>query len=519
MRPTPLRILAIAAASIIAAACGGKKEEAGKATEPGAGGTDTDTGAGAGKDGEAPVAAPTSAPTGTMAPGQKAEPPAALPADPGAKKAAHVWSRRMGGGEAESGRAIAVAPDGSLYVSGMFRDEANFGEGKVVTANGTDAFVARVDAGGKTLWARGMGGEGDDIADAVAVSPTGSAVVAGSFSKQLVLGDSKMDSKGSDDMFVAEFDKEGRRLWARRFGGPDSDGVDGVAVDRAGNIALIGSYRSEMEVAKDDLFSGGDVDIALIMLAPDGTPKWGRGWGEMGPDEGRAVAFDKDGNLYVLVEFSRVVDFGGGKLQSGGNRDIGVIKLDPSGKHVWSRRFGGQLDELAVSLAVDDAGNAILTGSFDDVLDFGDGAPLHTAGRSDVFVAKLGPDGSTRWAQKLGDTDEDIGAAVAVDAYGNVYAAGWFWKQIEVAGVAHKSKGKKDIFLAAFGPAGAPLWARTFGDGEDDYGRGLAVDGAAIYATGTFHKTVNLGGDDLTAAVSKTPKIPYGDVFIAKWER
>ena len=510
MRPTPLFALAIAAASMTAAGCAGKKEEAGKATEPGAA---------AGGDSEAPVAPPTSAPTGTLAGGQQPVAPAALPADPGAKKAAHLWSRRMGGGEAESGRALAVAPDGSVYVSGMFRDEANFGEGKVLTANGTDAFVARLDASGKTVWARGMGGEGDDIADTVAVDPKGNVVVAGSFSKQLELGDSKMDSKGSDDMFVAAIDKDGRRLWARRFGGPDSDGVDGVAVDRSGNIAVIGSYRSEMEVAKDDLFSGGDVDIALIMLAPDGTPKWGRSWGAMGPDEGRAVAFDKDGNLHVLVEFSRVVDFGGGKLQSGGNRDIGVIKLDASGKHVWSRRFGSQLDELAVSLAVDDAGNVALTGSFDDVLDFGDGAPLHTAGRSDVFVAKLNPDGQTAWAQKLGNTDEDIGAAVAVDAYGNVYAAGWFWKQIDLAGAAHKSKGKKDIFLAASGPAGAPLWARTFGDGEDDYGRGVAVDGGALYATGTFHKTVNLGGEDLTAAVSRTPKIPYGDVFVAKWER
>jgi len=247
----------------------------------------------------------------------------------------------------------------------------------------TDGFLARLGPDGKTLWTRGMGGEGDDIADTVAIDPKGNPVVAGSFSKTLGLGEDKMESKGSDDMFVAAIDKDGRRLWGRRFGGPDSDGVDGIAVDRAGNIAVIGSYRSEMEVAKDDLFSQGDVDIVLIMLAPDGTPLWGRGWGSMGPDEGRAVAFDKDGNLVVLVEFSRSIDFGGGPLTSAGNRDLGVIKLDPSGKHVWSRRFGGQLDELAVSLAVDPAGSVAMTGSFDDVLDFGDGAPLHTAGRSD----------------------------------------------------------------------------------------------------------------------------------------
>jgi len=508
MRSMQLLALVLAAAPLTTSGCKGKEGEAGKATEPAAGGSEA-----------APAAAPTSAPTGTMPAGAKPVPPAALPADPGGKKAAHIWSRRMGGGEAESGRSIAVAADGSVYVSGVFRDEVGFGDGKTLTANGVDGFIARLGADGKTLWARGMGGEGDDIADTVAIDPKGNVVVAGSFSKQLALGDSKLDSKGSDDMFVAALDKDGRRLWGRRFGGPDSDGVDGIAVDAAGNIAVIGSYRSEMEVAKDNLFCEGDVDIALIMLGPDGEPKWGRSWGAMGPDEGRAVAFDKDGNLYVLVEFSRTVDFGGGKLQSAGNRDIGVIKLDPAGKHVWSRRFGAQLDELAVSLAVDPAGSVLLTGSFDDVLDFGDGAPLHTAGRSDVFVAKLGPDGSTLWAQKLGNTDEDIGAAVAADSYGNVYAAGWFWKEIEVAGTAHKSHGKKDLFVVAFAPNGTPQWAHTFGDAEDDYARGLAVDAGAIYATGTFHKKVNLGGEELTAAVSKTPKIPYGDVFVAKWER
>ena len=510
MRSTPLLALALAAASLSTPGCRGKEGEAGKATEAASAG-------GEAAPGTAP--APTSAPTGTTPSGSKAAPPPALPADPGARKAAHIWSRRMGGGEAESGRAIAVAADGSVYVSGIFRDQVSFGDGKPLSANGVDGFLARLGADGKTLWARGMGGEGDDIADAVAIDPKGNGVVGGSFSKELALGDATLQSKGSDDMFVAALDKDGRRLWGRRFGGPDSDGVDGIAVDRAGNIAVIGSYRSEMEVARDNLFSEGDVDIVLIMLAPDGTPLWGRGWGSMGPDEGRAVAFDKDGNLMVLVEFSRSVDFGGGMLTSAGNRDLGVIKLDPSGKHVWSRRFGGQLDELAVSLAVDPAGSVVMTGSFDDVLDFGDGAPLHTAGRSDVFVAKLGPDGGTLWAQKLGNTDEDIGAAVAADQYGNVYAAGWFWKQLEVAGAAHKSMGKKDMFLAAFGPGGAPLWARTFGDSEDDYARGIAVDGAALYATGTFHKTVNLGGEDLTAAVSRTPKIPYGDVFVAKWER
>jgi hypothetical protein len=493
-------------AFLLAAGCSDSKKSGGELpAEPGAS--------------EGPAGEPTTAPTGAESAGAAAIAPAPLPSDPGGKKAAHIWSVRMGGGEAESGRAIAVDPKGNVYVSGIFRDTVDFGDGKPIAANGVDGFVARLGPDGKLAWVRRMGGEGDDIADTVAVDPKGNVIVAGAFSSELELGDGKLTSKGSDDMFVAALDPNGRRLWAKRFGGPDSDGVDGIAVDAGGNIAVIGSYRSEMEVPKKVLVSEGDVEIALLLLGPDGEVKWSYSWGAIGPDEGRSVAFDKDGNLFVLVEFSRTVDFGGGALKSAGNRDLGLIKLDPSGKHIWSRRFGSQLDELGIWIATDPSGSVVMTGSFDDVLDLGDGAPMKTAGLSDVFVARFGPDGKTLWAQRLGDKHEDIGAAVGTDAYGNVYAAGWFWNQIEVGGATLKSNGKKDMFLVAWTPGGAPLWSKTFGAAEDDYARAVAVDGGAVYAAGTFHVSLNLGGTDLKAQVAPDAKIPYGDVFVAKWER
>jgi hypothetical protein len=119
----------------------------------------------------------------------------------------------------------------------------------------------------------------------------------------------------------------------------------------------------------------------------------------------------------------------------------------------------------------------------------------------------------------VGESDEDIGAAVTTDPYGNVYATGWFWKKLEHGGATLPSSGKKDVFLLAFSPDGEPLWGRTYGGKEDDYGRGVAADGDSVYLVGTFHVGIDLGGGVLTAAAAERASVPYGDVFVSRLAR
>jgi hypothetical protein len=451
----------------------------------------------------------------------RATPPPPLPPDRNRGKGAGVplWAVRLGGNAAESGRAVAVDASGGIYLAGLFRDTVDFGGGARFTARGVDGFLARLGAGGEVRWARQLGGANDDIASTLAVDPQGKAVVVGSFSDKLSVGDGTLESEGADDMFVAMFDPDGRRRWARRVGGVDVDAADGVAVDQRGAIAVVGVFAGYVDLGGGhELVGEGQSDILLIVFEPDGAVRWAKGWASAGPDEGRAVGFDQDGNLYVLVEFSRAIDFGGGPLESVGNRDLALVKLDPRGHHLWSQRFGSNLDELGVALAVDPAGSVVITGSFDDSIDFGDGA-MRTAGRSDVFIAKFAPAGHVMWSRRLGNRDEDIGAAVATDSYGNVYAAGWFWHQLDLLGKPFASAGKKDAFLYSLSPAGDGRWLQVFGGPEDDYGRGLAVSERAVFLTGTFHKTVTFGERSLSAAAAPNARLPLGDAFLVALAR
>src|SRR5262249_47559744 len=83
----------------------------------------------------------------------------------------------------------------------------------------------------------------------------------------------------------------------------------------------------------------------------------------------------------------------------------------------WSKRFGNNTRSAPPqpSTAVDGAGNVLLTGFFDGSVDFG-GGPLTSAGWSDIFVVKLDPAGNHLWSKRFGDGLNQHAWATAVDA-------------------------------------------------------------------------------------------------------
>jgi hypothetical protein len=69
------------------------------------------------------------------------------------------------------------------------------------------------------------------------------------------------------------------------------------------------------------------------------------------------VAVDGAGNVLLTGDFDGTVDFGGGPLTSAGSDDIFVAKLDAQGNHLWSKRFGDSYYQQADAVTVDGARN------------------------------------------------------------------------------------------------------------------------------------------------------------------
>jgi len=251
--------------------------------------------------------------------------------------------------------------------------------------------------------------------------------------------------------------------------------------------------------------------------------EWSWSGGDIGDDRAHAVAVDEAGNVVVAGHFYGIVDFGGGPLTSEhlpwldptDASDIFLAKYSVSGEHLWSRRIGGDADDQALGVTVDDSGDVIVTGICQNRVDFGDGTRISGGPEFDIFVAKYsGVNGEYMWAKRFEDLENGYGYSVAVDSGGEVLVTGQFTGSVDFsAGVDEPliSAGGADIFVAKLsGIDGSHQWSRSFGSTGAEYGYAIAVDGYGdVLVVGRFNSILNLGGATFSSAGSD-------DSFVAK---
>src|SRR3954469_3734524 len=170
----------------------------------------------------------------------KALPP--LAADPGGATGKPIWQAAFGGFQSVVPKGIAVSAAGEAYVAGYFEGDIDFGGtvGKKTSAGKSDAYLTKLGADGKLAWVQTFGAAREDVANSVAVRGD-KVAIAGAFLDEINVGGVIKKSHGSDDLFIAEFDKNGTNDWLWTAGGIDSDGVNAIAATPDGGWVIRGS--------------------------------------------------------------------------------------------------------------------------------------------------------------------------------------------------------------------------------------------------------------------------------------
>jgi hypothetical protein len=230
---------------------------------------------------------------------------------------------------------------------------------------------------------------------------------------------------------------------------------------------------------------------------------------------------DGHGNVVLRGEvyFMNTVNLGGEDLTSIGERDVVVVKLDSSGEHVWSKRFGGSGDTSSSWLqsAPDGEGNVYLFGTFSGTWDFG-GGPVTSKGPKwfgDIFLIKLDPGGNYLWGKYFGNGDAQRDYSIAIDASGNVIIAVSFAGSIDFgAGALYAASPlTMDIAVAKFSPSGEAFWSRRFGHGSNV---SMSLDGLGVAPDGHVFLAGLVGGDiDFGTGTLETQSYA-DDIFVVK---
>ncbi len=222
-------------------------------------------------------------------------------------------------------------------------------------------------------------------------------------------------------------------------GGTNSEQAFGVCVDAYGNAYITGETAS-IDFPKTNSPTagfGGGTDVFVTKLNPLGAIVYSTYFGGSGNDTGRRIAVDRDGNAYITgytasTNFPTVqafqTNYGGGKY------DCFLAKLDPSGSSlIYSTYLGGSGSEAAGGIAIDPAGNALITGWTDSKnFPIANALQPKPGGGKDVFVAKVGSNGSNLiYSTYLGGVGDDDAffltpalGGIVVDQVGNAYYYG-----------------------------------------------------------------------------------------------
>lgn len=457
-------------------------------------------------------------------------PPGVLAGPPGPSYASY-----LGGSGWDSGASVAVGPDGSIYVAGT-TDSGDF-PGATTGARGLDVFVTKLSPdGSRVLWTRLLGGGGYESGNAIEVALDGSVYVAGQtdssdFPVQGVAVHGRAPG-GNNDGFLAKLDANGGLVWSEYVAGSGFDTVSDLQIDHRGRVVLVGTSAScdfptyELSWRPTNPQCGwSQLDAFVIRYWNDGALNRGTFFGGVEADLGFGVAVSQNSGSVMVAGEAMSTDLGtpGAMRRVGDGDDAFVAKFDESLERLlWATYLGGTHQDVALDVARDGAGNAFVVGttlSSDFPTSVGayqrshqsptgcpvDGPVHEERACSDAFAVKVSPDGARlAYGTYIGSVGEDEARAVTVDT-----GTGIAW----IAGrVANGEKAQIDGFVASVASDGSALLTMTLARGSDiDEANDVALFQGRAFGTGLTYSS-----DFVTTPDGPDQTLADGEAFLVR---
>jgi hypothetical protein len=370
--------------------------------------------------------------------------------------------------------SVATTDDGSI-----FTDTA--GNSYIVNQISSHVNIKKYDAAGTLVWDHiGSSGSGVEIPTDITVDSNGNYYITGSYTGSATFGTTTLANTGESDIFIVKYDSNGNVLWAQKYGDTKNDQGNSIAVDSNGNCYIGGytqytlNYRQIFYAKYDSL----------------GVVQWTKADGGyynniLSVENGvNAISVDSFGNTY----------FTGFYRNSSTTGVVFVRKCDPSGNTVWSKYRTEY--SIGNDIVTDNAGNSYVTGTYSS-----------SVGGYNIFTTKYNAAGVVIWEQDGIGLDADYGTGVALDANGNCFVTGRFQHNTDFStlNISNTSSGISDVFVAKYDNTGNIAWLQQAGESGEDAGSKIGVDADGnCYINGYYTTSTNCGTTTLNG-VTRNP--------------
>jgi hypothetical protein len=181
----------------------------------------------------------------------------------------YIYAKRLGSTGYDYGSGMVVDGSGNVFLTGSFENAVDFdpdpaGLANVITAGRSDIFIAKYDPEGRYVYAKAVGGIGNDGSPLIVSDGSGNVYVTGYYQGTVDFdpgsGTVNLTSRGESDIFIAKYDNNGNYLFARTMEStaviPDARGI---AADGVGNFYYTGSIAGTANFNR-----GGDSTNSII---------------------------------------------------------------------------------------------------------------------------------------------------------------------------------------------------------------------------------------------------------------
>ncbi|RYF51497.1 MAG: T9SS type A sorting domain-containing protein [Cytophagaceae bacterium] len=224
----------------------------------------------------------------------------------------------------------------------------------------------------------------------------------------------------SYDFFTIKFNAAGVYQWHQLYNGT-ANGVDfavDFAVDAAGNVYITGESAGRV-IIKNFVFNS-LTDFATLKYNSAGVQQWVARYSVQATnsfDKPVAMTLDASGNVYVT---------GYSTVSGSNNANCTTVKYNSVGAQQWAAVFQGPAgrEDYSADVHVDGSGNVFIGGT-----------TINTAGNRDMIVVKYNPSGVQQWwgPYDVGAGYSESAVKGGIDAYGSFYLTG----QTSIPGVTN----------------------------------------------------------------------------------